>query len=66
VSDKIVVSNIAYLSIGNGGGIRAKGTPASIRDSLGLMDFQSIYDRNVSNYSINSLFDLNFITQEII
>ncbi len=57
VNDKIVVSSIAYLSIGNGGGIRAKGTPVSMKDSLGLMDFQSIYDKNVSNYSINSLFD---------
>lgn len=46
VNDKLFISNIMYLSIGRGGGIRAKATPTM--DENGQMNFQSIYDRNIS------------------
>lgn len=56
VNDKLFISNIAYLSIGNGGGVRAKATPSLIPETR-QMNFQSIYDRNISEGSINRLFD---------
>lgn len=56
VNDKLFISNIIYLSIGNGGGIRGKSSP-SIDKETRRMDFQSIYERNTGKYSINSLFD---------
>lgn len=46
VNDKLFISNILYLSIGKGGGVRAKSTPSIGDDSQ--MNFQSIYDRNTS------------------
>jgi len=57
-SDKLFVSTIAYVSIGNGGGIRGKAAPA-ISAETGQMNFQNIYDRNISPYSVNTLFDPN-------
>jgi hypothetical protein len=56
VNEKLFISNIAYMSIGNGGGIRAKATP-SINPETKQMNFQSIYDRNISDISVNPLFD---------
>jgi len=47
VNDKLFISNILYMSIGRGGGIRAKATPTM--DSTSQMNFQGIYDRNTSN-----------------
>ncbi len=44
VNDKLFISNILYMSIGRGGGIRAKKTPSVGDDAH--MNFQSIYDRN--------------------
>lgn len=52
VSDHLYISNIAYLSIGNGGGIREKSTIAP--DDDGLKDFQSVYDRNIGPGTISS------------
>jgi outer membrane receptor for Fe3+-dicitrate len=56
ISNRLYVSNIAYMSIGNGGGIRLKGTPSP--DSNGNVPFQSIYDRNATALP-NTLFDDN-------
>ncbi|MBN2807839.1 MAG: TonB-dependent receptor, partial [Prolixibacteraceae bacterium] len=56
VNDKIFVSNILYLSIGNGGGVRAKSTPA-IDIETNRMKFQNIYDRNINPQGVNPLFD---------
>lgn len=45
VSDKLYISNVAYLSIGNGGGTRfSDDTP--LRDENGQIDFQRYYDNN--------------------
>ncbi|MCF8297932.1 MAG: TonB-dependent receptor [Saprospiraceae bacterium] len=47
VNDKLYISNIAYLSIGNGGGTRAKTSiKANDYDSLGQIDWQKFYDAN--------------------
>lgn len=54
VNDKLFVSNILYLSIGRGGGIRAKSTPGMIN---GQMNFQDIYDRNIAPTSVSALYD---------
>lgn len=56
VNDKLFISNIAYLSIGNGGGVRGKSSP-SIDQETRRMDFQSIYERNTGAGAINALFD---------
>ena len=56
VNDKIYVSNILYASIGNGGGVRAKSTPA-IDLETGQMNIQNIYDVNTGPYAINSRID---------
>lgn len=56
VNDKVFVSNIAYLSLGNGGGVRGKSTP-SIDPETRRMDMQSIYERNTGPNAINTLFD---------
>jgi hypothetical protein len=54
ISDRLYMSNIAYLSIGRGGGIREKSTTGPGPD--GLKDFQSIYDRNIGPGTIAPLF----------
>lgn len=47
-SDKLFVSNIAYLSIGRGGGTRLNSTPGSSDyTDEGLLNWQKIYDANV-------------------
>ncbi len=56
VNDKLYISNIAYLSIGNGGGTGAKNsiTDASL-DKDGQIDFQKFYDANAYGpYSIDA------------
>lgn len=44
VSNKLSISNIAYLSLGTGGGIRAKNNLTVLPN--GQMDIQSMYDYN--------------------
>ncbi len=46
VNDKFYVSNIAYMSIGNGGGTGIKNNPGL--DSNGQLDAQFIYNSNTS------------------
>jgi len=46
VNDKLSWSNLAYLSIGTGGGQRARNTGALIRDSLGQIDWNAIEYNN--------------------
>ena len=60
ISDKLFMSNIAYLSIGNGGGVRAKSAP-SIDPLTRRMDFQSIYQRNTGPNAVSTLFDPNLL-----
>ncbi|MCF8381596.1 MAG: TonB-dependent receptor [Bacteroidales bacterium] len=57
VNDNLYISNIAYLSIGNGGGVREKSTTNPNED--GLKDFQSIYNRNIGSGTISTLYDDN-------
>ncbi len=54
ISDRLYMSNIAYMSIGNGGGIRMKSTPTPNSD--GLVPFQNMYNKNVSALP-NELYD---------
>jgi iron complex outermembrane recepter protein len=54
ISDRLYISNIAYMSIGHGGGIRLKNTPTPNAD--GLIPFQQYYDRN-SKALPSTLFD---------
>lgn len=56
VNKKTFVSNILYLSLGNGGGVRAKAAPATDIET-GRMKFQNIYDRNINPQGVNPLFD---------
>jgi len=56
INDKMYMSNIAYMSIGNGGGIRIKSTPTPNTD--GLVPFQNMYNKNVTALP-NALFDDN-------
>ena len=46
VNKKLSWSNLAYLSIGKGGGQRARNTGALIRDSLGQIDWNAIEYNN--------------------
>ncbi|MGB1646722.1 MAG: TonB-dependent receptor, partial [Crocinitomicaceae bacterium] len=46
VNEKLSWSNIAYLSVGTGGGVRARNTGAIIRDSLGQIDWNQIEYNN--------------------
>jgi iron complex outermembrane receptor protein len=55
ISDKLYVSNIAYLSIGRGGGIREKNSTSP--NEFGLKDFQSSYDRNIGDGTIFPVYD---------
>ena len=60
VSEKLYVSNVAYLSIGNGGGTRLTSS-TSPRTPDGLIDFQQIYNTNsgFGGISTPSPFDNN-------
>ena len=51
VNDKLYISNIAYLSIGNGGGTGLKSTPNILPN--GQVNFQAIYDGNNYHPIIN-------------
>ncbi|NVO03975.1 MAG: TonB-dependent receptor [Bacteroidetes bacterium] len=63
ISDKVYMSNIVYMSIGNGGGTGSAvgtktGVPSSSTATLdpmdGLVNFQTIYESNMFNpYNIN-------------
>ena len=55
VSDRFYVSNIAYLSIGRGGGVSSASTIAP--DENGLKRFQSIYDRTISENAVYPAYD---------
>lgn len=46
VSDKLYISNVAYLSLGNGGGTGIRNGPGL--DSTGHLDAQHIYDGNLA------------------
>ncbi len=46
VNDRFYISNIAYLSIGNGGGTGITGRPGN--DSTGRLDAQYMYDNNLA------------------
>ena len=54
INDNMYISNIAYLSIGRGGGIREKNSTSPGDD--GLKEFQSIYDRNIGPGTLNPLY----------
>jgi outer membrane cobalamin receptor len=54
VSDKLYISNIAYVSIGQGGGTNLSGNTNNL-DSLGQYNFQDAYDFNRNN--INPLYN---------
>lgn len=56
VNDDLFISNILYASIGNGGGIRSKHTIGADPET-GQMDFQGIYDGNISDLAIDGLYD---------
>ena len=50
VNKKMVISNVLYASLGNGGGLGV--TPSLVSASFNdnrQIDFQSIYDRNSGN-----------------
>ena len=57
INDKLYLSNIAYVSIGKGGGIREKNSTSPNTD--GLKDFQSAYDRNIGTGTIFPLYSDN-------
>ncbi len=46
ISDKLYISNIAYLSIGKGGGTGLNSQNGVSYDENGQLDFQQIYDKN--------------------
>ena len=52
VNDKLSISNLAYMSIGRGGGTRVFNSGSLLRDSSGLIDWDKIEQEN----QINSLF----------
>ncbi|MFP4471719.1 MAG: TonB-dependent receptor [Bacteroidales bacterium] len=51
VNDRLYISNIAYLSLGNGGGIGLLNNTSIT--STGQIDFQSLYDANYNNPNFN-------------
>ncbi len=54
INDKLYMSNIAYVSIGRGGGIREKHTTTPNDD--GLKDFQFVYDSNIGDGAISPIY----------
>ena len=52
VNDKLSISNIAYVSIGRGGGTSIFNSSALLRDSSGLIDWDLVIKEN----QVNSLF----------
>jgi hypothetical protein len=66
VNDKLSISNLAYVSIGRGGGTRIFNSGALLRDSTGLIDWDQIEFYN----KVNSLFgtpniDASYSTTEL-
>jgi hypothetical protein len=61
VNDKLTVSNMAYLSIGNGGGTSASKT---IQGADGQLVWQGIYDANVFGTNLYSPIVPNYHTTE--
>ena len=57
INDKLTVSNMVYLSIGNGGGTSASNT---ITGEDGQLEWQSIYDVNVFGTKFQSPIDPNY------
>jgi iron complex outermembrane recepter protein len=55
INENLYLSNIAYLSIGRGGGIREKST--MVPNSEGLKPFQSVYDRNIGPGTVSTIYD---------
>lgn len=47
VNDRLYISNIVYLSIGNGGGTGLENSTSTLPN--GQVDFQSLYDANYNN-----------------
>lgn len=65
VTDKLFISNIAYLSIGSGGGTRLKSTPASSHfTEEGLIDWQKYYDANTTTEGFFSVIDSKYSNTE--
>lgn len=68
VSDKFYISNIAYLSIGNGGGTNISSNSDNY-DQNGQYNFQDAYDLNKNNinplFSDNELESNNFLLSSI-
>lgn len=58
LNDNLFISNIFYVSIGNGGGVRSKSTPG-LDIMHGQMDFQTQYDGNNNEDAIDGLYDDN-------
>jgi len=54
INDNLYMSNILYVSIGRGGGVREKNSTTPNDD--GLKNFQSGYDRNIGFGTINSIY----------
>ncbi|MEY3411910.1 MAG: hypothetical protein RIQ70_596, partial [Bacteroidota bacterium] len=52
VNDKLSISNLAYMSIGRGGGTSIFNSSALLRDSSGLIDWDLVIQEN----KVNSLF----------
>ncbi len=54
--DNLLISNIAYLSVGNGGGTGMRVTPNLITEGVdeGQIDFQAIYDNNIANLNTSN------------
>ena len=48
-SNKFSISNIAYMSIGRGGGVQSDGGGFDIDDSTGQIDFQTVFEGNCCN-----------------
>ncbi len=48
-NDKFALSNMLYLSLGNGGGVGSKGSGFAPDRVTGQLDVQSVYDQNQSN-----------------
>jgi hypothetical protein len=53
-NEKINLTTVAYLSIGNGGGTSMKTTLSDRDTTNGLYDIQGVYDLNKTNYSFPS------------
>ncbi len=56
LSDKVYISNVAYLSIGNGGGTKLSNSSVPY-DANGQIDFQSLYNSNAYGpFSIDNVY----------